>query len=81
MLLVSRGQFESLAVIFTVKQFSRLKPLILLLGISHVRDIQSARKLISVLCVNNEKGALIENIGSLLKTHLDFISWFQEIKV
>jgi hypothetical protein len=79
-LLISRGQLESLGLLFTVRQFAKLKPLILLIGISSVQDIQSARKLISILCLNNEKGTLIENIGNLLKTHLDFIAWFQAIK-
>ena len=69
-----------MSLIFSVREFLNLKPLILLLGISKVQDIQSAKKLITSLCLNSDKGALIDKIGNLLKTHLDFMTWFQQIK-
>ena len=64
-----------------IKEFSNLKPLILLIGISKVPDIQSAKKLIASICLNSEKGSLIDKIGNLIKTHLDFITWFLQIKL
>ena len=67
-------------LIFSIKEFTNLKPLILLLGISKVQDIQSAKKLITTLCLNSEKGLLIDKLGNLLKSHLDFMTWFQQIK-
>lgn len=79
-LLTQRGHFEHLSLIFNLKEFLNLKPLVLLIGISKVNDIQSAKKLITCLCSNSDKGTLIEKIASLLKTHLDFIAWFQQIK-
>lgn len=80
LLLITKHQFDNLSLIFSVKEFLNLKPLILLIGISKVNDLQSAKRLIASLCTNNDKGTLIEKIGSLLKTHLDFIAWFQQIK-
>ena len=80
MLLISQNNYENLSVMFTVKEFVNLRPLILLVGISKVQDIQSAKRLISTLCLNSEKGTLIDKIGNLLKTHLDFMTWFQQIK-
>ena len=80
MLLISRSQYDSLMLIFSIKEFTNLKPLILLLGISKVQDIQSAKKLITILCLNSEKGLLIDKLGHLLKSHLDFMTWFQQIK-
>ena len=31
-----------------------------------------------MMCLNHERGTLCEKIGQILKTHLDFISWFQQ---
>jgi hypothetical protein len=78
--LISRNQYDSLALVFSIKEFLNLKPLILLLGISKSQDIHSAKKLIASLCVNSDKGTLINKLGNLLKTHLDFMTWFQQIK-
>lgn len=78
--LIVKGYFDSLAIIFNVKAFVNLKPLVLVIGFSKVVDIEAARKLIGTLCLNNEKGSLIDRMGSFLKTHLDFIAWFEQIK-
>ena len=78
--LIARNQYEHLALIFSIKEFLNLKPLILLLGISKAQDIHTAKKLITSLCVNSDKGTLINKLGNLLKTHMDFITWFQTIK-
>lgn len=32
-----------------------------------------------MMCLNHEKGTLCEKIGNILKTHLDFIAWFQQV--
>lgn len=64
----------------SVKEFLNVKPLILLIGISRVQDLHSAKRLISALCLNTDKGSLIDKIGNLLKTHLDFIAWFLSLK-
>lgn len=64
----------------SLKELQNMRPLILLMGISRVQDLQAAKKLISCLCLNAEKGSLIDKIGNLLKTHLDFIAWFMSIK-
>ncbi len=78
--LINRNQYDNLALIFSVKEFLNLKPLILLLGISKSHDINNAKKIITSLCVNNDKGTLINKLGNLLKTHLDFMTWFQQTK-
>lgn len=86
--LINRGQFDNLALMFSIKEFVNLRPLILLLGISKVNDIQSAKKLITSLCPTTGSSAssgdrgtpLCNKLGNLLKTHLDFMTWFQQIK-
>ena len=67
-------------MLLCVKEFLNLKPLILLLGISKVQDLTTAKKLITCLSANCVKGSLIEKLANLLKTHLDFMSWMQQIK-
>lgn len=64
----------------SVKEFLNVKPLILLIGFSRVQDLHSAKRFISALCLNTDKGSLIDKIGNLLKTHLDFIAWFLSLK-
>lgn len=82
LLLISRAQYDYVNLIFSVKEFANLKPLVLLLGISKVNDLQSAKKLLASICfLNSEKGTLVEKIGNILRTHLDFIAWFQQQKL
>jgi hypothetical protein len=78
--LIAASRFDNLATLFTVKEFLSAKPLVLVLGFSKVQNTQSARKMISVLCSSAEKGSLIDKIGCFLKTHLDFMTWFEQIK-
>ena len=78
--MIVKNQYDYLATMFSVKEFLNLKPLILLIGISKVQDIQSAKRLLSCLCLNSDKGTLTDKLGKLLKTHIDFIGWFQQIK-
>ena len=62
-----------------MKEFIKLKPLILLIGISKINEIHSARQFISVICLNSEKGTLIDKISHILNTHIEFITWFDQI--
>jgi hypothetical protein len=78
--LIGRNQYDQLGLVFSIKEFLNLKPLVLLLGMSKSQDIHNAKKLIASLCVNSDKGTLINKLGNLLKTHLDFMTWFQQIK-
>ena len=67
-------------LILNVKEFLNVRPLILLVGVSKVQDLQSAKKFISLICLNCDKDSLTDKIGNLLKTHLDFIAWFVQLK-
>ncbi len=77
--MIENNSFDNLSIILSVKEFNNLKPLILLLGISKVKDMQAAKKLIAYLCINTEKDSLTDKLGNLFKTHLDFLNWFQTI--
>ena len=79
MLLIENNNFENLSILLNVKEFSNLKPLILLLGISKVKDMQAAKKLVPILCINTEKNSLTDKLGNILITHLDFLNWLQTI--
>ncbi|RNA16342.1 zinc finger FYVE domain-containing 26-like [Brachionus plicatilis] len=61
--------------LFTLVE-KRCLPIILLIGISRVKDINSAKKLVNILSSNNSKETLVDQIGNFLKTHLDFVNWF-----
>ncbi len=78
--MITRNQFDNLMIIFSVKEFLNIRPVILLIGISKCQDLQLAKKFISLICLNCDKGSLTDKIGNLLKTHLDFIAWFIQLK-
>lgn len=46
--------------------------------------MQTAKKLLALMCLNHERTAgnslLCDKIGNILKTHLDFIAWFQQVR-
>ena len=77
--LIENNSFDNLSILLNVKEFSNLKPLILLLGITKVKDIQAAKRFIANLCINTEKNSLTDKLGNLFKTHIDFFNWFQTI--
>jgi hypothetical protein len=78
--LVVENRFDDLTKLLTINEFNNLKPLILLLAISKVKDSTSANKLLNSLLINQSSDALVYKLSNLFKTHLNFINWIQQLR-
>jgi hypothetical protein len=79
LILIENNSFDDLSIILNIKEFTNLRPLLLLLGITKVKDMQAARKFISILCINTDKNSITDKLGNLFKTHFDFFNWLQTV--
>jgi hypothetical protein len=77
--MIENNNYDYLTQLLNIKEFQNLKPLILLIGITKIKDMHSFKRLIACLCLNSLKGSLIDKLGNLFKTHLDFMQWFQNL--
>lgn len=77
--MIDNLNFDSLTQIFTLNEFNNLKPIILLLGLTKLNNIQACKRLILCLCLNSAKESLVNKLGNLIKTYLDFITWLQSL--
>ncbi len=79
MIMIENSNFDYLTQVLNLKEFQNLKPLILLVGLSKIKDMHALKRLVACLCLNSIKGSLVDKLGNLFKTHLDFIQWFQNL--
>ena len=77
--MVEQSHYGDLSLLVGVDEFSEMRPIVLLIGMSKVRSMEAARALIDSLSTSSGKGSLLtRKLAALFDRHLKFVSWFQQ---